>query len=434
MSSSIPPKTKLAVNLRIAVVQLNPQIAQVSQNVSRATTMLRKLKDTLDNSGTGKNLDLVVFPEFALTGYNFHSRDHILPYTSRAKDGPSFDLARLVSKMFSCYTVIGYPERVSTDADSKLYNSAILISPEGELVFNYRKSFLYNTDEDWNCQENPAGFQNFPLLFKGRGKDLSKGKEGNAVDVTLKTSIGICMDLSPYKFQAPFQDFEFATYNVDNNSELIICPMAWLHSSSVTSDLRKEEITEKVSKIEQHTRQQHLPAYGSQGDYQYDFDNRNITKRLSSDSDLLQKDYTDFAKPDMSNVNYWLLRFTPFLALRQRYLWSIEDLFPFLEKKRSASYMGSSIDGIWKFKNKNAIVVMANRCGIEDGTTVFAGSSGIYKFNGKFDNEEGHLDSENQSVELLGNLGKGVEGIIMRDVNFEVFRNVNEKCNQCIRR
>lgn len=71
--------------------------------------------------------------------------------------------------------------------------------------------------------------------------------------------------------------------------------------------------------------------------------------------------------------------------------------------------------------------MLANRCGTEDGTTIFAGSSGIYKFNGKKpkgsqDDDESSLDSLNESVELLGNLGKGLEGAILREVQFEVFR------------
>ena len=91
------------------------------------------------------------------------------------------------------------------------------------------------------------------------------------------------------------------------------------------------------------------------------------------------------------------------------------------------TFLGTSLGQPWKFQGKNAILVLANRCGTEDGTTIFAGSSGIYKFNGKKpkgsqDDDESSLDSLNESVELLGNLGKGLEGAILREVQFEVFR------------
>jgi protein N-terminal amidase len=37
------------------------------------------------------------------------------------------------------------------------YNSAVLVSPEGDVLANYRKSFLFTTDESW-AEEGPSGF------------------------------------------------------------------------------------------------------------------------------------------------------------------------------------------------------------------------------------------------------------------------------------
>ena len=84
--------------------------------------------------------------------------------------------------------------------------------------------------------------------------------------------------------------------------------------------------------------------------------------------------------------------------------------------------MGATSTKPWKFEGQNAIVVFANRCGIEDASTVFAGSSGVIKFNGSRSDQECEIDSTNKSVELLGNLGKGLEGVLMRDVEFKVAR------------
>lgn len=408
---SAPAKT-LSVSLRVAIVQLNPQIGQVNQNVERARHLVRKLSDE-------QPPDLVLFPEFALTGYNFHSRDHILPYTHTKNEGPSISLAREVSKLFKCYTVIGYPERQDLGPESVLYNSAVVTNPDGQQVFNYRKSFLYYTDDHWGCQENPLGFQSFPLHFKNKARNVSEGS-GNLEDITLRTSIGICMDLSPYKFEAPFYDFEFATYNIDQQNELIICPMAWLHSASVTED-SGPSTEPKLKAIRDAVKREGIPSCGSQGSYQLNLDNSNHTQRISRDSVSVQNVYEELDKPDMSNVNYWILRFMPFLALEQRNNWLANSLTHLLSGKRR-SYMGASIDSPWAFRGRNAIVLMGNRCGIEDGNTVYAGSSGIYKFNGEISPGSTDLDSLNQSVELLGNLGKGKEGVLLRDVTFEVLR------------
>lgn len=410
--------TRLSVNLRIAILQLNPQIGQVKQNVSRAWALLDKLKEAVSAE---KPPDLVLFPEFALSGYNFHSRDHILKYATSQDDGPSLDMAREVSKLFKCYTVIGYPERLDQGSEPVLYNSAAVTGPDGQLVFNYRKSFLYYTDDNWGCQENPLGFQSFPLHFKKKARNLSKDSD-ELEDVTLRTAIGICMDLSPYKFEAPFYDFEFATYNIDQRNELIICPMAWLHSASVTDD-SGSSTEAKLQAIQEAIKKEGIPSCGSQGDFQINLNNSDRTPRLSSDSTTPSKQYDHLDKPDMSNVNYWILRFLPFLALKQRANWSrssLRSMIPGNEVRKS--YMGASRESQWDFSNRNAVVVLGNRCGIEDANTVYAGSSGIYKFNGKLNGEGTNVDSTNESVELLGNLGKGHEGVLLRDVTFEVDR------------
>lgn len=58
------------------------------------------------------------------------------------------------------------------------YNSAVLVSPQGNVLANYRKSFLFTTDETW-AEEGP-GF--FAGDFKG-----SLGS----------VSMGICMSSTP---------------------------------------------------------------------------------------------------------------------------------------------------------------------------------------------------------------------------------------------
>lgn len=47
---------------------------------------------------------------------------------------------------------VGYPEKVDTSAGQEFYNSAITVNKDGETVGNYRKSFLYYTDEKWACE------------------------------------------------------------------------------------------------------------------------------------------------------------------------------------------------------------------------------------------------------------------------------------------
>lgn len=73
--------------------------------------------------------------------------------------------------------VVGYPEKSELgnrgSTSPEYYNSAIVVSPDGETVANYRKSHLYDVDETW-ALESPNGF------FRGNIPEL-----GN-------TAIGIC--------------------------------------------------------------------------------------------------------------------------------------------------------------------------------------------------------------------------------------------------
>lgn len=410
--------SRYIVDLRIALFQLNPQIGQLEQNIERSWNLINKFKQRLETQETVKYPQLVVFPEFALTGYSFHSQNEIKPYISITERSPTFQFAQDVSKLFNCYTVIGYPEE---SMDAKWYNSAMVTDPLGKLAFNYRKSFLYDTEYEWNCQENPHGFQKFPLTFAKCATKLDEDDK-SLHDITLTSSIGICMDLNPYKFEAPFNEFEFASFNLNNNVDLTICPMAWLHSKSITNhDHDDDVIVDKKKSLQDDLKSETLPSYGSQNEFQFDLDNNNTTKRISKDNTTINTNYTEMDKPDMSNVNYWLLRFLPFLNLSARKSWHKQM---YNEDNESKTYIGMSKYKYWEFEGHNGLLLLNNRCGIEDGKTVFAGSSGIFKLNGsttRLDKDyETNIDSMNESVDLLGNLGKGLEGVIMRDVQFEV--------------
>ncbi|SCU86847.1 LAFA_0E03378g1_1 [Lachancea sp. 'fantastica'] len=414
---------KLTVGLRIAVIQLNPQIGHVSETIARVNALISRIEKYKP--------DIVVFPEFALSGYNFHSRQQIEPYLNTAGQGPEWDLCQRISRQLSCVTVMGYPEKGDDRSEQVNYNSVIVVNSKGELAFNYRKSFLYQTDEEWGCSENPAGFQTFKLPFAKKARD----SDGRLHDISIKSAVGICMDLSPYKFEAPFQDFEFSSFHAENATELILFPMAWLSSVSVTSStenpsLRRKEIAESLKSL-------HLPMFGSQGDYHLDVnlldgtsvkENPEVSAReraLESSNAEETHIFKRLGQPDMSNLNYWILRFMPFLAYEDRKSWLMEGLLnPILSKIRGlrTSYMGGTCNKPWVFENRNAVAIMCNRCGVEDGSTVFAGTSSIFKFNGQHGDTEKSLDSSNSSVDVVGSLSEGYEGVLVRDVEFEVNR------------
>lgn len=188
-------------------MQFAPQVGDVDNNLNRADSVLSKASpDDLDF------LDLLVLPELAFTGYNFKSLQQISPFLEPSGSGVSSLWARTTALKYNTTVVVGYPEKVDVaqrwPTSPEYYNSAIVVNGEGETIANYRKSSLYMVDETWALEGQ--GF--FGGYLPGLGH----------------TAIGICMDINPYKFEAPWNDFEFGYHVARVQADLVIVTMAWL--------------------------------------------------------------------------------------------------------------------------------------------------------------------------------------------------------------
>lgn len=164
-------------------------------------------------------------------GYNFPSLGAIKPYLEPAGQGPSALWARETAKRLRCKVCIGYPEIEDSDNSpngANYYNSLLVINENGEVIHNYRKSFLYYTDETWAAEGSvERGFHE--LSFYPPCTSLStRESDEAAAERRVATSFGICMDINPYKFEAPYTAWEFAHRVLDSKSHLVILSMAWL--------------------------------------------------------------------------------------------------------------------------------------------------------------------------------------------------------------
>ncbi|KFY36464.1 hypothetical protein V495_07892 [Pseudogymnoascus sp. VKM F-4514 (FW-929)] len=191
--------------MRIACLQFAPQLGDVDQNLNRADAVLSKANP--------KNIDLLVLPELAFSGYNFKSLKDISPFLEPTAAGISSLWARTTALKYDCVVTVGYPEKVDITpkwpASPEYYSSAITVNKEGETIANYRKSFLYYTDETW-ALEGPDGF--YDGVVEGLGN----------------VAMGICMDLNPYKFEAPWSAWEFAYHILHRQANIAIIAMAWV--------------------------------------------------------------------------------------------------------------------------------------------------------------------------------------------------------------
>ena len=114
--------------IKIAAAQTDPKICKNKENLEKILSAI----ETAAKNGA----HLVVFPECALTGYVFSTREEALPYAEPIP-GPSTEQLSACCKRLGVYAVIGLMEKEG----KKLYNAAVLAGPAG-VIGKYRKNHL----------------------------------------------------------------------------------------------------------------------------------------------------------------------------------------------------------------------------------------------------------------------------------------------------
>mmetsp|Transcript_8859 Transcript_8859/g.14381 ORF Transcript_8859/g.14381 Transcript_8859/m.14381 type:complete len:282 (+) Transcript_8859:305-1150(+) len=198
--------------MKVALVQLEPVYGDIDASCQRADELLSEFSEA-------SNVDLVVLPEMALTGYQFKSKEHILPLAEVEGEGKTFHWASKVSRKLKSGVCCGYVRK--DKSSGLLFNSMIVVNPKGEFVTSYDKHFLYETDKTWASPG--AGFVSLELDW-----------------IDAKIGLGICMDINPFDFTAPFSAFEFSNFHKANKSEVIIFSSAWCNRHP--GDLKESEI------------------------------------------------------------------------------------------------------------------------------------------------------------------------------------------------
>lgn len=118
--------------MEIAVYQGDGLMADVAANLA----VLRGVAGEAAADGAA----LVVFPEMFLSGYNVGAAVVDL---AEPLNGPSLNALCRIAQEAGIAIVTGYPER----AGKLLYNSAVMIDQNGEVLANYRKSHLFGDFE-----------------------------------------------------------------------------------------------------------------------------------------------------------------------------------------------------------------------------------------------------------------------------------------------
>ncbi|CAI4210947.1 unnamed protein product [Parascedosporium putredinis] len=224
--------------MRIGCLQFAPVKGDVNNNLARADGALLKC----DPSELA-DLDLLVLPELAFSGYYFKSLKEIFPHLEPTGAGISSLWARTIALKYGCTVVVGYPEKVDMSknwpASPEYYNSSIIVNADGEIAGGYRKTHLYTVDETWALEGQDgffcgdiAGVENVTL---GISTDLAfvtlhrRPIHPFSLNMLVRVISHLANTLlhSPYRFRSAFTDHEFAFHVLNCHSNLVVVSLAW---------------------------------------------------------------------------------------------------------------------------------------------------------------------------------------------------------------
>ena len=114
--------------IRVAAVQMEPKLGNVEENLDRILAGLEQ--------AAADGAKLVVFPECALSGYGFGSREEGLAHAVASAGHEVVKVAELARRT-GCGCIFGLLER----AGSRLFNACVLVGPDG-VKGTYRKVHL----------------------------------------------------------------------------------------------------------------------------------------------------------------------------------------------------------------------------------------------------------------------------------------------------
>mgnify|MGYP002682294511 CR=1 FL=1 len=116
--------------ITVAAVQMYPVLGKVEDNLIAMTKFVDKICSE-------QKVDLIVFPELATTGYELG-----LQFTDVAERVPGHTVNLLAQRAADYGTHIVFGLVSKERVESILYNAAVVIGPDGEILGEYRKLHL----------------------------------------------------------------------------------------------------------------------------------------------------------------------------------------------------------------------------------------------------------------------------------------------------
>jgi predicted amidohydrolase len=132
--------------MKVGFVQFEPVFGDIGRNIEKVEQLLE-----------GTNAELVVLPELFNTGYVFTSREEAVELSEAVPGGRTTEALCRIAREKSIHIVAGLAEK----AGDRIYNSAVLVSPEGYRG-TYRKIHLFGEETIW-FEPGDRGFQVYDI-------------------------------------------------------------------------------------------------------------------------------------------------------------------------------------------------------------------------------------------------------------------------------
>jgi predicted amidohydrolase len=138
-------------------------LALLAQLASTPGQLQANAERAVETLGTYPDVDLAVFPELFLGGYDLT----LVPESARAPDSPEVRAIAAAAATASTAVVVGFAERAE---DGSLFNSVACIDRDGSLAGIYRKTRLFGAEPevfdagDRQCLVRLAGMDVGPLI------------------------------------------------------------------------------------------------------------------------------------------------------------------------------------------------------------------------------------------------------------------------------
>lgn len=127
---------KKDLTVKVACIQMDVKIGDIKGNLEKTREMILE--------ASSKGAKIIVLPELCLSGYEFETREEAFSLSHKIPESEPINVWSGLAKSNDVYIVAG----ISELDDNKLYNSSVLIGPDG-YIGTYRKLHLWGEEFLW---------------------------------------------------------------------------------------------------------------------------------------------------------------------------------------------------------------------------------------------------------------------------------------------